>query len=252
MPTARCPICRSRKLTVVEKGPPGFPGMPFCTDCRVAIKWNGETSPLYWDDIKQCYCVKFVGVTQWFSPPLSVIDTITGPLHMEPKISKKASKEVGDRVGGFTGRTRCQELAVIKALLDTLENLEEECYHEILLETLERHPWISTYFRATYDLNRKYGLKPKHLKMLLNPSRQSIPMGLFTILTALQCKTISPVEGAMQWWAMLQELDPALRKVANMILKRQLGPLTRQHCNIAMRQLNLKPYIRKLVDEQEA
>lgn len=165
---------------------------------------------------------------------------------MEPKIARKAVKHKKAE-SPFASRTREQELAIIKAMVDSIAFTKGR--HAILKDTLTRHPWMGIYFRAAYDPFRVYGLKSKHLKKLVKPTKSTTCQGLFVLLTSLQYKKLQPLEAALEWWRMLQELQPELRPIANMILDKKIGDLSFKEIDKAMRAAKCRPYIRETEDE---
>jgi hypothetical protein len=182
------------------------------------------------------------------------MDDPKGALHLEPRATKNIPKKIkekypSDRVGSFVVRTRPQELAVIKAIVESTKHAGEEAIHEILVDSLTRHPWVATYFRIAYDYNRKYRLKSYYLEDYLPPKKKpGIPISLFVLLTKLQFSQLSATDAAYEWWGMLQYLPEELHDVANMLLDKKLGVLTRKQCNAALKATNNFPLIRKKSD----
>lgn len=165
----------------------------------------------------------------------------------KPKV--KAARSV---VSNLTTRTRDEELFIIKALLDTLAPLtDEDAIHEILVATLTEHPWMAVYMRAALDPNRIYGLRSKHLKHVPRVSSELPPKGFFVLLTELQFEKLTPRQAIVEWRMMLQTLQPESQKVANMILNKKFGGLSRLQCVKAMKACKISPTIRKKVDETE-
>ena len=162
------------------------------------------------------------------------------PLKIEPRIAKG----VKERVGDYTkSRTRSEELTILKALGDSVENLKGKARADVLIETLKRHPWMGVYMRAALDPNRKYGLKSKHLKQLKRPMKSTIPFSFFVMLTKLQFKILPPMEAALEWWRILQEMPKELRPVANMILNKKFFGYTIEQANFCMKKAKIQPRI---------
>ena len=166
-----------------------------------------------------------------------------------PEKTKKVGIPKG-RDRPFTTRSRPNELAIVKAMLDALAHTDDsELIHDILVETLTEHKWVSIYLRATLDPNKSYGLKSRHLKKInwgRSEGRMSSSLGFWQIMTRLQ---LEPREAAKHWKAMIMELPDFLRDTANLVLDKNFKPITRVKANKAMRECDITPLIPRKEEE---
>ncbi len=234
----------------------GFPhneykGVQFCVDCRLIINREHKTAKVRYDKKNLLYLAEYPnGKVQYFCPELEIVNVCTEPLMLEPNANKKAVKDARVKHSNLQFRTRDAELLIIRALYDSLKYIKaDEERHELLVSFLKEHPWSQVYICAALDPNRVYRLKSAHLKQLHNPMLSTTPRSLFVVLTGLQFNKYQPMEGALEWWRVVQELQPEGRKIANMILNKKFCDFTRAQCNKAMKEAGIRILIPRKHDE---
>ena len=143
------------------------------------------------------------------------------------------------------GRTREEELFVLKALVDSTSHVDSDARKDIVAENLKRNTWLGVWFTACYSANRNYRLKPKHVKQVRNMPRSKDPLGIFVLLAKLQYNRLKPKQAAIEWLSMLETMDRDVWRVANMVLLRQFGNITYNEIRYAMRSTGYVPCLPK-------
>jgi hypothetical protein len=147
-------------------------------------------------------------------------------------------------------RTRTQELVVLKVLIQRCQGKEKEERREIIRRMMAMNMWLGVWFRACYDLEREYKLKPedvmkKRVSRWLEKNPIETPLSLFPLLTKLQFNKYEPLQAAAEWRSMLRQFDKPMREVLNMFLLRKFGDVTYNDARYAMRITNNVPVLKK-------
>jgi hypothetical protein len=143
------------------------------------------------------------------------------------------------------GRTREDELYIIKALVDSTLYCGKEARRDVLIDVLKRHMWLGVWLRACYGAERVYRLKPSHLKYAEGKRRNPNPDSIFMLLTQLQFNKLKPKKAVIEWVSMLETMDEFVWDVANMILLNKLGSITYSDARYAMIQTKCIPVLPK-------
>ena len=147
-------------------------------------------------------------------------------------------------------RTRTQELVVLRVLVERCQGKTKEARRKILTDMMLKNMWLGVWFRACYDTDREYRLKPEHVKhekvkQWLAENPIETPLSLFPLLTKLQFNKFKPVQAAAEWRSMLLNFDKPMRKFLNMFLLRQFGEITYSDARYVMRVTNNVPVLKK-------
>lgn len=143
-------------------------------------------------------------------------------------------------------------MAVIKAMVDSIEYVGKSTRRDIVIESLKRHPWIAQYFRCAYSPGRFYIIDSTDCAGLPWPSRSKEYISLFSLLTKLQFFKLSYYDSVRTWMQLLRQLPEELRPIANMILDGKIGRITFKLADRALKETNNFPFLWSHYDKELA